>query len=66
MAKEDISDLGNSYYKKINNRELHLTIQNLGAIMGIVWSARKEKGKPNNINPKKSDVHLKNIFILVK
>jgi len=41
-------------------------MQNLSAIMGIMWSAGRKKKKPNNINPKKSDVHLKNIFILIK
>ena len=65
-AKEDISDLENSYCEKINNRELHLTTRNLGAIMGITWSAKRERGEPNNINPKKPDVYLKNIFILVR
>jgi len=65
-AEEDISDLGNSYCEKINNGESHLTMQNLSAIMGIAWSARRERGELNNINPKKLDVYLKKIFILVK
>ena len=55
-AKEDISNLGNGYYKKIDNGELYLTLQNLGAIIGIAQSARRGRGKPNNINPKKSEV----------
>ena len=41
-------------------------MQNLGAIMGIAQSAGRERGKPNNIDPKKSEVQLKNIFVLVK
>ena len=65
-AEEDISDSGNSYCKKINNGESHLTIQNLDAIMGIAWSAKRGRGEPDNINPKKSDVYLKNIFVLVR
>ena len=34
--------------------------------MGIAWSAERGRGEPNNINPKKLDVYLKNIFILVR
>jgi len=39
---------------------------NLGDIIGISWSAGRGRGKPNNINPKKSEVQLKNIFVLVR
>jgi len=65
-AEEDISDLGNSYCEKINNRELYLTIQNLYVIIGIAWSTRRGRGELNNINPKKLGVYLKNIFVLVR
>ena len=34
-AEEDISNPENSYYKKINNGESHLTMQNLSTIIEI-------------------------------
>ena len=41
-------------------------MRNLGDIIGIAWSAGRGRGKPNNIDFKKSEVQLKNIFVLVK
>jgi len=41
-------------------------LRNLSDIIGISWSAGRGRGKLNNIDPKKSEVQLKNIFVLVR